>query len=161
MNDQILQDVLRRLARLEQTMVRYRAGEITDVAPLDVALGGSDVSYEDVKAIGPVANGDQVATLLWGNDLLVLGALARGVRFGTQTLSWAGGTNRSASPVITHGLGHTPVVVLTGSDSPSSTWFPVMVTDTYTATTFTIRGITSDNSSPAAVSATAYWVAIG
>ena len=60
MHEQMLRDILRRLNALERTSARVRVGEVTDVAPLDVALGGSDVSYEDVKALGPLANGDQV-----------------------------------------------------------------------------------------------------
>jgi len=78
MNDQMLRDLLRRLNVLERTSARVRVGEVTDVNPLDVALGGSDTSYEGVKAIGAVADADQVATLLWGNDLLVLGPIGGG-----------------------------------------------------------------------------------
>jgi hypothetical protein len=74
MNPDVQRDIMRRLTELERTTVRYRAGEITDTDPLDVALGGSDVPYEDVRAVeSGVTTGDQVATLVFGNDLLVLG----------------------------------------------------------------------------------------
>src|SRR4051812_14654890 len=85
-----------------------------------------------------------------------------GIRFGTQTLTWAGGTTRTGSPVISHGLGKAPVVVFPSCSSPSGTWFPVLVVDTFTATSFTTRGVTSDGSSPGAgTTTTAYWLAIG
>lgn len=78
MNDATLADILRRLKALEQTTVRYRAGEVTDTGPLDVALGGASTSYEDVSAVGDARTGEHVATLLWGNDLLVLGPVGSG-----------------------------------------------------------------------------------
>ena len=76
MNPDVLRGLMRRLDRLEREAVRYRAGEITATAPLSVALGSAATSYEDVRAIQPsAALGEQVATLVFGNDLLVLGEL--------------------------------------------------------------------------------------
>lgn len=75
MNPDVQADIERRLKKLEGTTVRYRAGEVSATGPLDVKLGGSDVAYEDVRAIipGSVSTGAQVAVLVFGNDLIVLG----------------------------------------------------------------------------------------
>ena len=75
-----MRDLLRRVAALERQQVRLRVGEVTGTAPLDVALGGSDTSYEDVASVGAVASGDGVATIVSGHDLLVLGAIGDGGR---------------------------------------------------------------------------------
>jgi hypothetical protein len=80
MNDQMLRDLLRRVSVLERNQVRLRVGEVTGTAPLDVALGGSDVSYDDVRSVQPVGSGDQVAALTAGHDLIVLGPVADGVQ---------------------------------------------------------------------------------
>lgn len=111
MNENVIRDIQRRLDALEQTRPRLRVGEVTDLGPLDVALGGSDVPYEDVQAIGPVADGDSVAALVWGADLLVLGALNRGIRFGTGTVTITNGTNADSAS-IPHGVGASPTVIV-------------------------------------------------
>lgn len=158
MNDQILKEILRRLQRLEQTSVRYRAGEVTDVAPLDVALGGSDVSYEDVTAVGPLADGDQVATLLWGNDLLVLGSLLGGLRFGSASVTWPGGSPNATDTTVTHGLSSTPRCVLM---TPTSSTNAVLSSSSVGSATFLASGTTRDGSSPVAATARSfYWLAI-
>lgn len=96
-------------------------------------------------------------------QFLDTGGQSIGIRFGTQVLSWAGGTARTGSPTISHGLGRVPqVVFVTPQGSPSSTWFPIAVGDTLGATTFVMRGVTSDNSSPAAATTTTVaWMVIG
>jgi hypothetical protein len=76
--EQLLRDILRRLDALDRTRPRLRLGEVIDTSPLDVALGGSDVAYENVKALNPVRVGDIVAVLVAGNDLLVLGPVGDG-----------------------------------------------------------------------------------
>jgi hypothetical protein len=78
MNRDILRDIRDRLARHEREMVRFRRGEVTDDSPLTVALGGSSETYVDVKAVEGTAFvvADQVAVLVWGNDLIVLGVIA-------------------------------------------------------------------------------------
>lgn len=78
MDDRTLTALMNRIEQLERESVRLRLGEITDEAPLSVALGASDVAYEDVKATGPAALGDVVAALRRGNDIVVLGALGDG-----------------------------------------------------------------------------------
>lgn len=77
MNEDTLRDLMRRLGELERTSVRYRGGSVTDDSPLTVTLGGAATAYANVQAVTPRAlTGDHVATLTWGNDLLVLGAVA-------------------------------------------------------------------------------------
>jgi hypothetical protein len=76
-NDAMLRDLLRRVTALERQRVLVRRGEVIATGPLDVALGGSDVAYEDVKQLGAetLVVGDQVAVLMWGGDLVVLGTI--------------------------------------------------------------------------------------
>lgn len=63
--------------RTERQRLRLRIGEVTTTAPLDVALGGSDISYSGVSRLTPYTPtiGDRVAVLVRGNDLLVLGEI--------------------------------------------------------------------------------------
>lgn len=158
MNEQTVRNILRRLDALERTRPRLRVGEVTDVAPLDVALGGSSVSYEDVRSLGALAAGDRVAVLVSGNDLLVLGAVDRCIRFGTGTWNWSVTGVDSDTINVTHGLGHTPVaVVLTPSTAGRGiTWEVASIG----ATTFSTigRGPTSLASGSAF---SFYWIAIG
>lgn len=159
MNDQTLKDIDRRLKALEQTTVRYRAGEITDTAPLDVALGGSDVAYEDVQALGPVATGDQVATLVWGNDLLVLGALGRGIRFGTVILNYTASAT-SAQLTVAHELGTTPEIILALPAGGANRHVVNYVSGTRDATSFDL--IAETNTSAAITAAlTVFWLVVG
>lgn len=78
MHETMLASVLRRLNKLERESARLRVGEVTGVGPLDVALGGASTSYQDVAATGSARTGDQVAALVSGNDLLVLGRVGDG-----------------------------------------------------------------------------------
>lgn len=80
MNNDVQDDILRRLNAIERSMARVRVGEVTGTGPADVALGGADTSYEEVKSLGPMVSGDQVATLVWGNDLIALGRVGDGAR---------------------------------------------------------------------------------
>lgn len=92
MNDEVIADLQRQINDLSRSVARYRRGAITGVAPVDVDLGGSGISYEGVKQIHPGAVvGDQVAALSFGNDLLVLGRIvAGGVTTYTPTWSSSG-----------------------------------------------------------------------
>jgi hypothetical protein len=75
-NEQVLRDLLDRVQHLERSTVRVRVGEVTGTAPLDVSLGASTVAYEDVKSVAAgLTIGDNVAVLLWGGDLIVLGEI--------------------------------------------------------------------------------------
>ena len=104
MNDQMLRDLLRRLNVLERTSARVRVGEVTGTGPTDVALGGASTSYEDVAALGgpTLTTGDQVAALVWGNDLLVLGAIS-GLRTVRGTVSSTGAIVEGAGFTVTKG----------------------------------------------------------
>lgn len=76
-------------------------------------------------------------------------------------MTWPGTSPRSTNLTLPHGLNKTPVYVGAVAQSPSASWFPVFVTDTYNNTNFIIRAITSDGSSPAAgTSMTPVWFAI-
>jgi len=119
MDDQTARDLLKRVKTLENEVVRLRRGVVTDGSPLSVALGGSDVAYEDVRALdGPLLDtGDPVAVLLRGNDLLVLGALAgRPFAVGTTTVTYGAAATVSNEATVTHGLGVVPVYVHVTAD---------------------------------------------
>lgn len=78
MDDRTTKLILRRLKDLERNQVKLRRGVITDDTPLSVALGGADTAYVDVKTIddGVIYSvDDQVAVLVAGNDLLVIGRI--------------------------------------------------------------------------------------
>lgn len=154
MNEDITRDILRRLAALERTSARLRIGEVTGTSPLDVALGGSSTSYEDVQAIGPLADGDLVASVLWGNDLLVLGALGRGMRLGTDSVTFTASAT-SATTAVSHGLGSTPTAVFTQWIDANIDGHAVTSPD---ATTFSV---TARYVSAVTGTSFFYWLAIG
>jgi hypothetical protein len=158
-DERVLRDLLQRVQRLERNQVRLRVGEVTDLAPLDVALGGADESYEDVSALGPVADGEQVAALVAGGNLLVLGRLLAGVgaRFGGSNVTYPGGSSQSSAATVTHELGRTPTVVFTQSRGINYHARPASLG----ATTFTVATQTLDGTSPAAAtSVDFYWLAL-
>lgn len=105
-----------------------------------------------------------LAVLDMGSDPATGGPRSVSVRFGTQTLTWAGGTQASNFPSISHGLGRTPVVVLVspiGGLSAGTAW-AVASAFGYGASTFVLQAKTHDESSPAAATtALIGWVAIG
>lgn len=71
--------ILAELQELRRTSVRLRRGVITDLSPLAVKLGDSDVVYdENVRIVAglSVAVDDVVSVLRSGNQLIVLGLLA-------------------------------------------------------------------------------------
>ncbi len=65
---------------LERATATVRIGVITDIDPLSVTIGGSDVPYTSVKAIDGAALDvdDVVAALTFGRDLLILGRIGDG-----------------------------------------------------------------------------------
>lgn len=73
----LIDDLLRRIAKLEREQVQLRKGAVTAGSPLGVALGGSAVSASGVRALygATIDNGAQVAALEQGNDLVVLGGI--------------------------------------------------------------------------------------
>lgn len=170
MNADILADILRRLVALEKTSVRYRAGEITGTGPLDVALGGSSVPFEDVRLVTPGAQtGDVVATLVFGNDLLVLGRIGESgwtggdrIGSGTGTWTWPGGSAVSSQVTVTHGLGFTPtrVLVCSNIDQGGTEMISGLASD-YTATTFKSRGSFKSFTPGAGGTSTFVWIAVG
>jgi hypothetical protein len=109
-NEKTLRRLLSDVADLKRTSVRYRVGVVSDTAPLDVKLGGSDTAYENVKglAAGGGSADDTVAVLVVGrNDLIVLGAIT-----GTP-LRTVRGIVTSAGAVL-EGDGYTPSRTGTG-----------------------------------------------
>lgn len=148
MNDEILRSLQQRLSALERTAVRYRAGEVTDTSPLSVALGGSDVPYEDVRSIeANVDVGDQVAALVFGNDLVVLGRILAGNawRSGSSTLTFSASTN-SNTVFVGHGLGRTPTqVIATPHNAPAFGNIPTAHTANFTGSTFDLNGETKSS----------------
>lgn len=77
MNSAAIQNLLGDLKAIKERMVRHRPGVVTSVSPLAVAVAGSDVPYTNVKTVGgpPLAIGDAVSVLAFGNDLVVLGTI--------------------------------------------------------------------------------------
>jgi hypothetical protein len=81
MDSRQTRQILERLAEIERTTVRYRQGVVTDTSPLTVALGGATGDYTNVRALKgpePLAVDDVVAVLMFGFDMLVLGAIGDG-----------------------------------------------------------------------------------
>jgi len=86
MHDEMIGAILKRLDELERECVRLRKGVVTNASPLNVAMGGAATSYLDVPQLirasteefvpTRVMNGRNIAALVRGNDLLVLGELA-------------------------------------------------------------------------------------
>lgn len=75
MDDAAIRQLLERLARLSSSAVRYRQGEITDLDPLSVSLGGAAPAPATTLGSTILAVGDIVAVLAWGPDRLILDRL--------------------------------------------------------------------------------------
>lgn len=90
------------------------------------------------------------------------GGLSIGIRFGTGTVTWPGGSVNSDVVTIDHGLATTPRSI---QFTPIATATPADIfvsAGSVTSTTFGARGRTTDGSSPAAASTqTFYWLVIG
>lgn len=110
-----LRDINRKFDALRRVTVRYRQGEVTAVSPLSVALGGSDVSYTNVKTLrgASMSVGNIVACLTFGNDVLVLGkvttTVSNSVVYGpfTTSTSAAIAASNEQSVSFSHNLGLT------------------------------------------------------
>lgn len=89
--------------------------------------------------------------------VLDMGGVEAGLRFGSGTATWPGGGAVSGTVTVTHRLGRTPVVA---AAFPQDTLFeyPVTAVD---ATTLTITGCISTNTSVSASSRSFYWLVIG
>lgn len=86
------------------------------------------------------------------------GGRSVGIRFGSDAVTWAGGSRTTAANPITHGLGRTPVAVLL----TSSTSNMEMSASALGATTFSATGNTMDGTSPVNGTArTFYWLVVG
>lgn len=80
------------------------------------------------------------------------------LRYGAGTATWAGGSQDTGDATVTHGMGKTPVVVFTQSQTVTAMTRPTTVGPT----TFTVKARTLDGSSPAGTTtADFYWLAIG
>lgn len=85
--------------------------------------------------------------------------LAKPYAGGSGVLTWPGGSSQTGTTAVPHGLGIVPVAMLAVG---SSTLNCNIITASPTATTFDVRGITLDGSSPAAgVQCSFYWIALG
>ena len=86
------------------------------------------------------------------------GGKSVGLRFGVATVTWPGGSQQSDSINVTHGLGKTPTVVFTQSDTVIAHARPASIG----ATQFAVQMRTVDGSSPLATRTDfVYWIAIG
>lgn len=95
------------------------------------------------------------------NGLLIdTGGRSVGIRFGSNTITWPGGSGTTSSTTVTHGLGRTPAGVYV---SASTTLGGTHINATSVgATTFSVQGTTIDGSSPAGgTTGTFYWLVIG
>lgn len=81
------------------------------------------------------------------------------IRFGTQTLTWPGGSPFTDTPSVTHGLGRTPKTVFATANVVTN------VVEPYTlvpgATTFFLSGWCPNASPSAGSHETVSWLAIG
>jgi hypothetical protein len=85
------------------------------------------------------------------------------VRWGVQSVTWAGASPFSDFPAVTHSVGKTPVVVLaTAAAGLAGSKFVVVTAFSYGSSTFLVQGVTDDRSNPAAASTCPVaWLAIG
>lgn len=90
--------------------------------------------------------------------LIDVGGRSIGVRFGSGTLTFPGGSPSTSTVTVNHGLGRTPVAVCVCNEFLGS----IGSVNTLTSTTFQTLGFTVDGSSPGAgTGAPFYWIAIG
>lgn len=115
MDSPAVRDILRRLKELERTTVRYRQGQIVDASAMSVSLGGSDTTYDGVAALGSadLADGDTVAALTFGNDMLVLGGISGGATAARAFFSTGG-------PIV--GAGRTTLLLNAESFDPGNNY---------------------------------------
>lgn len=93
--------------------------------------------------------------------VLDTGGQSAGIRFGTDTLTWASGQQFSAAKTVTHGLGRTPLVVLAlgnGTGGPNLTTIQAF---TIGATTFQVQGGFVTGTASGVVTLNIGWAVIG
>lgn len=77
MNREVLRALQQQLQTASATTVTYRQGVVTVASPLSVDLGDSGVAVVGVSALRSYTPlvGDVVGALMFGNDMLVIGAI--------------------------------------------------------------------------------------
>jgi hypothetical protein len=106
---------------------------------------------------------DELEVFLNGpNDFVrvVGGPALRQVNFGTASITFPGGANRSTWTTVNHGLSKTPVAVFAISDAGISATTQYMEAQNLGATTFQLSGVNPLVQPPFPSASTAYWLAI-
>lgn len=105
-------------------------------------------------------NMDALAVALGG----LFGSRTYGIRVGSGTATWAGGTASSNVVVIPHGLGVVPVAVsiTAGGGVGAGGWVPIGAAFTLTSSNFSVVMQANGMNTPAGgTTGTFYWIAIG
>lgn len=78
MNDELVQELLRRIKEIEARSVAVKIGvvESTTATTASVKLSGASTAYTGLRVLNAVpAVNDRVAVLTFGTDMLVLGKI--------------------------------------------------------------------------------------
>lgn len=117
MHDETIAAILKRLDEIEREYVRLRKGSVADLGPLDVRLGAASTAYNAVPQLTSglsVPRSGNVAALVRGNDILVLGELGT-IRLGPHVTFYTGilggGATGNFGP-FNHGLSVRPDFIL-------------------------------------------------
>lgn len=116
------------------------------------------ISLETLRDNTPSArNFDKLAQLV-----LDTGGQSAGIRFGTGTCTFGGGSRMTSATTVSHGLGRTPAAILAtvnyGSSDPDETWsIRVSGADD---DSFDVR-VSNDTAMSAGWAVPFYWLAIG
>lgn len=117
MHDETIESILERLSELERECVRLRKGTVADLGPLDVRLGGAATPYNAMPQLVSglsVPRSGNIAALIRGNDMLVLGELGN-IRIGNHVTFYSGiiggGGTGNFGP-FNHGLSGVPDMIL-------------------------------------------------
>jgi hypothetical protein len=122
-----------------------------------LAESGLGVAADPTGGLGLALTGDGKIPA----GVLFVGTAARRIAVGAATITFGGAAAFSADTTITHGLGATPIAIVTGTDQPAGSPALVISTDAVGNSTFAIRGRTVDASAPpGGTTRTAYWLAI-
>lgn len=117
MDERMVESILARLQRLEDTSVQMRVGTVNARRPLTLELGESGVNMPGVNGVGHVNDGDKVTALTAGGDAFTLGRLGEGFSSGA-VLTY--GQDLFYGPVVSvdHQLTTQPSAVLLTSANP-------------------------------------------